>query len=44
MITESIQNYDHDHNQSNVHANHAHNQNPARSQNNVAFACKRLQN
>ena len=34
MLTECIQNYDHDHNQNYVNANHAHNQNHEHSQNN----------
>ena len=42
MLTESIQSYDHDHNQNYVNADHAHNQNHTRSQNNNALAGKKL--
>ena len=42
MLTECIQNYDHDHNQNYINANHAHDQNHERSQNNVALAAKKL--
>ena len=42
MLTECIQNYDHDRNQNYINANHAHNRNHTRSQNNVALAGKTL--
>ena len=42
MLTESIRSYDHDHIQNYANANHAHNQNHTRSQNNVALTGKKL--